>query len=111
MMEKVGLEEVSVKAEPLLEHECLDEESSFLNVCVVDEPSCSNVYIKDEPSCLNVYVKDELASSEPARGVSAVAQLYADHVVKDELVLGPELVQPPRVFSATSGTFCHDMSE
>ncbi|XP_063371702.1 uncharacterized protein LOC134659935 [Cydia amplana] len=67
--------EVSVKIEPL------DD------VYVKDESKRERVYIQAEPSYSDVSVKDESA------GVSAVTELYSEHAVKDELVLGPVLVE------------------
>ncbi|XP_063371760.1 uncharacterized protein LOC134659992 [Cydia amplana] len=67
--------EVSVKIEPL------DD------VYVKDESKRECVYIQAEPSYSDVSVKDESA------GVSAVTELYSEHAVKDELVLGPVLVE------------------
>ncbi|XP_063543082.1 uncharacterized protein LOC134751557 isoform X2 [Cydia strobilella] len=69
-------EGVSVKAEPLLDE-----------MCIKDEPGRESVSIRAESSCSYVRVKNE------SHGVSAAAALYADHAVKDELVLGPELVE------------------
>ncbi|XP_063391777.1 oocyte zinc finger protein XlCOF6-like [Cydia fagiglandana] len=67
--------EVSVKVEPL------DD------VYVKDESKRECVYIQAEPSYSDVSVKDESA------GVSAATGLYSEHAVKDELVLGPVLVE------------------
>ncbi|XP_048003119.1 zinc finger protein egl-43-like [Leguminivora glycinivorella] len=67
---------VSVKMEHLLD-----------DVCVKDEPRSDGVCINSEPSSSEVSVKEESASA------CAAAELYAGHAVKDELVLGPELVE------------------
>ncbi|XP_063630946.1 gastrula zinc finger protein XlCGF58.1-like isoform X1 [Cydia splendana] len=67
--------EVSVKIEPL------DD------VYVKDESKRECVYIKAEPSYSDVSVKDESA------GVSAATGLYSEYAVKDELVLGPVLME------------------
>ncbi|XP_063631023.1 gastrula zinc finger protein XlCGF58.1-like [Cydia splendana] len=67
--------EVSVKIEPL------DD------VYVKDESKRECVYIQAEPSYSDVSVKDE------SPGVSAATGLYSEHAVKDELVLGPVLVE------------------
>lgn len=87
-----GAEIFCVKAEPCedvrIKHEPTVKDEPLLDdVCVKDDLRCDGVSIKAEPSHSDVCVKDE------SLGVSAVAGLYADHAVKDELVLGPELVE------------------
>ncbi|XP_048002631.1 zinc finger protein 84-like isoform X3 [Leguminivora glycinivorella] len=57
------------------------------DVCVKDEPRPDGVCINREPSSSEVSVKEESASAR------AAAELYAGHAVKDELVLGTELVE------------------
>jgi hypothetical protein len=97
--QKASAEEVSVKSEPALEGLCIKREPPcWDDACVKDEPSCSGARVKDEP----------LSSEEGARGVSeaaAAARLYADHVVKEELVRGPELVEPHRALCAPTGQY------
>jgi hypothetical protein len=107
--QRASAEEVCVKSEPALEGLCIKREPLWDDACVQDEPSCSGACVKDEPSCSDARVKDEpLSSEEGARGVSeaaAAARLYADHVVKEELVLGPELVEPRRALCAPTGQY------
>ncbi|XP_048003115.1 uncharacterized protein LOC125239543 [Leguminivora glycinivorella] len=91
-----GTESITEKAEPG-EDACMTDLSTiavsvkvehFLDdVCVKDEPRPDGVCINSEPSYSEVSVKEESASAR------AAAELYAGHAVKDELVLGPELVE------------------
>ncbi|XP_063391926.1 zinc finger and BTB domain-containing protein 7A-like isoform X2 [Cydia fagiglandana] len=84
-----GIERVCVKAEPCGDVCTTNEPTSAVisvkverllyDVCVNDESRCEGVSIKAEPSCSDVCVKDE--------------SLYTDHAVKDELVLGPVLME------------------
>ncbi|XP_063371767.1 zinc finger protein 37-like [Cydia amplana] len=91
-------ENVSVKAEPCeacitdkpsIEESFVKDEPLLDDVCVKDS-RCDGVSIKAEPSCSDVSVDDESLGVSAA---AAAAELYADHVVKDELVLGPVLVE------------------
>ncbi|XP_048002603.1 uncharacterized protein LOC125239143 [Leguminivora glycinivorella] len=90
-----GTESITVKTEPG-EDACMTNLSTIAvsvkvehlldDVRVKDEPRSDGVCINSEPSSSEVSVK----RSQPAR---AAAELYAGHAVKDELVLGPELVE------------------
>ncbi|XP_061727328.1 uncharacterized protein LOC133532595 isoform X3 [Cydia pomonella] len=80
-------ENVCIADEPTVEGVSVKVESFMDDVCLVDEPRCESSFIKPESSCSDVCVKDE------SLGQSAAAGLYTDHVVKDELVLGPVLVE------------------
>lgn len=88
------------------------------------------VWVKIEPACESEgsdYVSEAAARAQPewkieheiklegdeessagACGVSSAAAsagLYKDHEVKDELVLGPEVLQPPDVVYTSQGQF------
>jgi hypothetical protein len=84
----LGLEGVCIKSEPLLD-----------DPCIQDDPSCSYACVKVEPS------SPEAVDAGGISEAAAAARLYADHVVKDELVLSLELVQPRRVLCAAPGQF------
>ncbi|XP_063630745.1 uncharacterized protein LOC134802081 [Cydia splendana] len=92
---------VSIKAEPIVDPVFVKDEprceivpiivEPLLDaVCVKEELRCDDVSIKAEPSCSDVCVKDEPLSASTA---AAASGLYANHDVKDELVLVPELVE------------------
>ncbi|XP_063544818.1 uncharacterized protein LOC134752988 [Cydia strobilella] len=83
-----GAESVCVKTEPC-EDACITYEPTFNGVAVKAEPLLDDVCVNAKP-CSNVCVKEE------SLGVSVAATasgLYTDHVVKDELVIGPVLVE------------------
>ncbi|XP_063631839.1 zinc finger protein 182-like [Cydia splendana] len=82
MQSESAVSELHVKTEP-----------SWDDVCTNNATSCSAVCIKEEDVC----VKEETSDPEDGAGgvseAAAAAGLYTDHAVKDELLLGPILVE------------------
>ncbi|XP_063384113.1 uncharacterized protein LOC134670297 [Cydia fagiglandana] len=80
-----ALDEVRVKVEPV---QYISVKTPYDSVRVKEEPEehpSAEDIVKHEPTCLKRH------------GVNAVdtSELYADHIVKDELVLGPEIMERP----------------
>ncbi|XP_063371772.1 zinc finger protein 571-like [Cydia amplana] len=86
-----GADNVSVKAEPC-EDVCIKDEPTFETVLVKTEPDLVYVNVQDEPSCENVSTKAEPSCTYVSVKIEPL-DLSADHAVKDEPVLGPELVE------------------
>ncbi|XP_048002587.1 zinc finger protein 3-like [Leguminivora glycinivorella] len=102
-------EGVSVKAETFSEDLCVKEESGRQSISLKPEPNCGSVSMKPEPQLDTFFVKEEPRSESVSRevkpscsgvnvkreslGKNAESELYTDHAVKDELVLGLELVE------------------
>ncbi|XP_061727287.1 uncharacterized protein LOC133532567 isoform X2 [Cydia pomonella] len=96
------IESICVKIEPC-EDVCITDEPRFETVVVKIEPDLEYVNVQDEPRCEDVSTKAEPSSSYVYVKIEPLDVSAADHAVKDEPALGPELVERSGVGHVPTG--------